>query len=305
MNHKYSDLFYDKLNKQVKLISTDLKNRFLEHKYLDKPFYELFNKIQKEFLSEIKSSRNDTSAVELFNIYDNRSNYYDAENLNLIIDNELQSTYRGSSHAKNKFLSYEDFINHFAKVKAKDFCIREINMNDILIKMMFGIKKFDGYNHLIVFDLLKFKENRDVLYKLEDEVRKIAYPKVKVYDFRLKDKYKELFCDGDFYTFITNHFINNELNQDNFIKFFVHSKHVKQIIQFNCNTQRACFFLKILKENFYDNLTNSLIEDTSILYTKKGFPLNDNQIRSAIHRQNKKGNEIDKSFDKLISYAKI
>lgn len=305
MNRNYSDLFYDKFNKQVKLISTDLKNRFLEHKCSNKPFYELFNKIQKEFLSEIKSARYDTSAVELFNIYDDRSDYYDAENLNLIIDNELQNTYRGSIQAKKQFLSYEDFINHFAKIKAKDFCIREINMNDILIKMMFDIERFDGYNHLIVFDLLKFKENRHVLYKLEDEIRKIAYPKVKVYNFRLKDKYKELFCDSEFYTFITNHFINKELNQDNFIKFFVHSEHVKQIIQFNCNTQRACFFLKILKENFYNNLTYSLIEDTSIVYTKKGFPLNDNQIRSAIYRLNQKGIEKDKSFDKLISYAKI
>lgn len=305
MNHKYSDLFYEKFKKQVKLISTDLKIRFLEHKCLNKPFYDLFNKIQKEFLSEIKNARNDTSTVELFDIYDNRSDYYNAENLDLIIDNELQVTYRGSSQAKKKFLSYEDFINHFAKVKAKDFCIREINMNDILVKMMFDIEKFDGYNHLIIFDLLKFEKNRDVLYKLEDEVRKIAYPKIKVYNFKLKDKYKELFCDRDFYTFITNHFINNELNQDNFIKFFVHSEHIKQIIQFNCNTQRACFFLKILKENFYDNLTYSLIEDTGIVYTKKGLPLNDNQIRSAIHRQNQKGNEEDKSFDKLITYAKI
>lgn len=290
--------------KYIRIISDGIKNKLAEHRNLNKPFLNIFNEINKEFYQKVKIEEKEGSTAELFNIYEDRCKYYNDENLHLILDNEMQIAYRNSNNAKKKLKSYDDFINHFARVEAMDFCIREFSINSSLVNMMFIINDFEQFNHLYYFDFLVISKKREIgeLYKLKDEIRKRAYPKNKVLKLKLKREYKDLFERKDFYNFITNHFLKDNISNEKFKCFFVYSENDGSKFQFHCNTQEVSFFFKILKEKYYYDFNYSEILESGKFYTNKDKVLNRNMLKQALTRVDEEKEIEKKHFQKLSSY---
>ena len=217
-------------------------------------------------------------------------------------------------------ISVNDLIIELAKREAfKTFDTLIVRHHNLLVKL-YLLKRFDGYQHMEVFDLKDYNKNirdTDIYIELDgllnnkEKFSSKNKPKInnKTNDdhgykilphynlesiddiincnhFEFNEMIKYKFASKSFYNYLTHEFINKDKTSYlDFLKvFFINPEYHRSTITFNCTTQKASLLIDALIFNYTDKLSLSLIGRNCLFKSSKGNCLSQSSIS---HSKNK------------------
>lgn len=217
-NHKYREY-----SQEVKDFT---KQRLKAHKKKNHNFTYAYNKINEYFKDEISRFYpiEDDVFKKLFDVYQKRSEIYDAESLNLIIDKELLEEFERLKKESKIDHNYEDYLDILAKKQAYFRTNNKFKNKSLDFENLYYSNQLEEFENIDIFKE-EYLEPIDVL-NLENKFNDM--PIKEVHDYFKKNLLdKNRIEEEDLLRFIKYAFIN-EQNLEKKIKMKNH-EYVKDI----------------------------------------------------------------------------
>lgn len=269
----------------VNIIKKELQKQKREHHnfiYASNTIIYYFNNKVNEFIPT-----GNEQMTELYKVYKKRGEIYDDENLKLILDNEVFTKYK----ELNPVFSYKHFIDVLAKRESYYKTSNNFNNHKQVYEMMYQHNRFDGYENMEKFDIIKpgqndepiYRELRNILYEDNHPKKSSEFRNVYAKNFVIQKEYYDIIKSKNFYKYlIENDILDEKKNTyDKFYAFFNKEFNKQPQLYFECYNYSVAYLFYSFQKLIFQYLNLKWLFKKGLVLSKSGSKISSNSIRQS------------------------
>jgi hypothetical protein len=220
---------YREYSREVKVIT---KQKLNAHKKKNHNFTYAYNKINVYFKDEISRFYpiEDDVFKKLFDVYQKRSDIYDAESLNLIIDRELQEEFERLKKESKIDHTYQEYLDILAKKQAYFQTNNKFKNKSLYFENLYDSNQLEEFENIDIFKG-EYLEPVDVL-NLENKFN--DKPMKEVYDYFKKHLLDE-----------------NRIEEEDLLRFIKYAFHKQEYLDKKIKLKKN-EYVKVIKHIFHE-----------------------------------------------------